>query len=119
MVRADSDAAERAVSRFLNRLLALALLCFAMASHYGVRPAGTAQSDALLTQKPAQRADDVKSDLSLVLQKGAEAPLAKAAAEHCLADAHGCLALLQRLADHAARDPGKKRLVDEGRATKD
>lgn len=99
MVGMDSDAAESAVSRFLNLLLALALLCFAVASHYRIRAEGTTQ--------PERRAAGAKSDPALALQQAAEASLAKAASEHCLAHARDCFALSQRLAAEAARGADK------------
>ena len=111
MVRSDGDAAEKAVSRFLNSLLALALLCFAVASHYRNRAEGTAQ--------PERRAAGAKFDPALTLRQAAETSLARAASEHCLAHARDCLALSQKLAADTVRDPGKKHPVDEGRAPKD
>jgi hypothetical protein len=99
MVRTDSDAAESAVSRFLNSLLALALLCFAVASHYRNRAEGTAQ--------PERRAAGAKFDPALTLRQAAETSLARAASEHCLAHARDCLALSQRLGAEAARGADK------------
>ena len=89
MVTTVCRAAESAVSRFLNSLLALALLCFAVASHHRIRAEGTKQ--------PERRAASAKSDPALALRQAAEASLAKAASEHCLTHARDCLELSRKL----------------------